>query len=222
MDSETGSKYTLAIESAVGGGSISLQIGGSEIADWSGSDNVSRAEDLLPNMIDMLARSSVDRRSIGRIAVSVGPGSYTGIRIGIATALGLKAALGVPCVGVPVLKAMAMSSAGVGSLLAAVPMGRRSICFQTFNVSGDRQVKPASDPVVCNLISDHLATIENVNEIVVYDSILAGVREAMPGRNIRSTGFNLARLIGTAVDGIEETGTIEPIFLTPAVQVVPQ
>jgi len=214
---ETESKYTLAIESAVSGGSISLQSAGDEVDCWIGDTGVSRAEDLLPNIIEMLDRRHVDRGLIDRIAVSIGPGSYTGIRIGIATALGLKSALDVPCVGVPVLEAMALALAEARTVLTAVPMGRRSLCFQTFNVSGDGQVKPRSAPVACSSVNDCLSAITGVQEILVHESLLADFQNALPDRIVRSIGSNLAKLIGIASVGRENTEPIKPIFLTSAV-----
>jgi len=214
---ETLLKYTLAIESAVGGGSISLQAEEDEVDCWIGDSGVSRAEDLLPNIIEMLDRRRVDRNMIGRIAISVGPGSYTGIRIGIAAALGLKSALDIPCVGVPVLEAMALASASVGTVLTVVPMGRRSICFQTFNVSGDGQAEPASEPVACGSIDESPSLITGTQEILVHESLLTDFQNALPDRIVRSIGSNLAKLIGLASIGREATDAIKPIFLTSTV-----
>ena len=46
-------EITLAIESAIAGGSLSLLSNGSELDNWTGEDKVSRAEELLPNIIEM-------------------------------------------------------------------------------------------------------------------------------------------------------------------------
>ena len=65
------------------------------------------AERLLPMIAELLAEAGWQRRDIERIGVSVGPGSFTGLRIGIACAQGLSLGLGVPLVGVTSLRAMA-------------------------------------------------------------------------------------------------------------------
>jgi len=65
------------------------------------------AERCLPLVAELLASSGWDKRSLDRIAVGVGPGSFTGIRIGIALAHGLGLGLGLATVGVGSLCAIA-------------------------------------------------------------------------------------------------------------------
>lgn len=62
---------------------------------------------LVPTIEALLARAQWERSTIGLIAVSQGPGSYTGVRVGVATAKALAWTLGCPIVGVPTLDAMA-------------------------------------------------------------------------------------------------------------------
>jgi len=145
---------TLAIESAIAGGSLSLLSNGSELEGWTGNDKVSRAEELLPNIIEILARQGVDRRMISRIAVSLGPGSFTGIRIGIATALGLKNSLNIPCVGMSALEAMAANANVTGTVIAALPVGRDLICSQVFEVSEQGIPSPLSEPAAAKSVFD--------------------------------------------------------------------
>jgi tRNA threonylcarbamoyladenosine biosynthesis protein TsaB len=75
MKSTQSESMILAIESAVGGGSISLLRGSTEIAGWIGEGGVSRAEDLLPNISRLLHKAVVDKYDITKLAVSTGPGS---------------------------------------------------------------------------------------------------------------------------------------------------
>ena len=123
----------LAIESAIRGGSISLIAEKREIDNWIGSTDVSKAEDLLVDIDAMLDRNTISIRDINHVAVSAGPGSFTGIRIGIATALGLKTGLGIPMSSVSALSAMAEASMYDGQGVIAVPVGRNAICVQTFS-----------------------------------------------------------------------------------------
>ena len=62
---------------------------------------------LMPAVDQILRDSSVDKCEIDGIAISMGPGSFTGLRIGLATAKGLALGLNVPLVGVPTLDALA-------------------------------------------------------------------------------------------------------------------
>ncbi|MFC0634060.1 tRNA (adenosine(37)-N6)-threonylcarbamoyltransferase complex dimerization subunit type 1 TsaB [Brevundimonas balnearis] len=69
---------------------------------------------------------------LDRIAVTVGPGSFTGLRVGLAFALGLGAALGRPVVGVTTLEALAASAADEGLTLAAIDARRGEVYAQSF------------------------------------------------------------------------------------------
>jgi len=125
----------LAIESAIAGGSISLLRSGIEVANWIGTSDVSKAEDLLVNIDEILVGRGIPAKEIDLLAVSAGPGSFTGIRIGLATALGLKNGLGVEMSSENALKAMAFMHASEGTMSAAVPVGRNAVCIQTFERS---------------------------------------------------------------------------------------
>ena len=78
------------------------------------------AETLLVDLEAFLARAGLERRDVELIVVGEGPGSYTGLRVGLATALGLARGLGVPVVGASSLAAAAARARGrVRSLLSA-------------------------------------------------------------------------------------------------------
>jgi tRNA threonylcarbamoyladenosine biosynthesis protein TsaB len=73
---------------------------------------------LLLSTIDrLLAQSKLQLRDIGGLACSIGPGSFTGIRVGLATCLGLRTAIGCPLALVPTLEAMAWNAG-----MATVPV----------------------------------------------------------------------------------------------------
>ena len=61
---------------------------------------LTHSEQLMPHIADMLDKASVKKSQIDGVAVAVGPGSFTGLRIGLATAKGLSFAWNVPIVGV--------------------------------------------------------------------------------------------------------------------------
>jgi tRNA threonylcarbamoyladenosine biosynthesis protein TsaB len=65
------------------------------------------AEALLPMVSDVLAASSLGFQDLDRIAVTTGPGSFTGLRIGISAARGLALAIGIPAIGVSTFAAFA-------------------------------------------------------------------------------------------------------------------
>ena len=133
--------YVFGIESAIGGGSISLHLNGVEIARSSGDGAVSRAEELLPAIDRLLHENDITARDLDVIIVSTGPGSYTGIRVGIATIMGLRSSINARCLGVTVLQAMTLAAKDRSAIITAVPMGRNMVCSQLFE--GDRPVSSA-------------------------------------------------------------------------------
>ena len=128
----TNKPIILAIESAIRGGSIALFQNDEIVDTWLGEGGVSRAEDLLWNIDRMLKNHGIAKTSLTQIVVSIGPGSFTGIRIGLATAMGLANALNIDLAKYSILYAMAASQANNESLTTAVPVGRGVVCVQTF------------------------------------------------------------------------------------------
>ncbi len=122
---------TLAFETAIWGGSISLMADDREIDFWIGKERVSKAEEILEQTSEILNHNGINK--IDLLAVSTGPGSATGIRIGLATAFGLKRAFNCQIVGVPVFEALMLNKKISQPALLAVPVGGRQIVWQVFD-----------------------------------------------------------------------------------------
>lgn len=84
---------------------------------------------LLDALTSLLAGAGVGKHDIGLIGVGVGPGSYTGVRVAVASAEGLSRAWGVPLGGVSSLVALAGNHAAVGEEIVAVSEARRGNCY---------------------------------------------------------------------------------------------
>ncbi|TPK54020.1 MULTISPECIES: tRNA (adenosine(37)-N6)-threonylcarbamoyltransferase complex dimerization subunit type 1 TsaB [unclassified Mesorhizobium] len=88
------------------------------------------AEHLMAVIAEALKAGATAYAGLGAIAVSVGPGSFTGLRVGVSTARGLALALKVPAIGVTTLEALAAETAGAfpgRAVLAALDAGREEI-----------------------------------------------------------------------------------------------
>jgi tRNA threonylcarbamoyladenosine biosynthesis protein TsaB len=95
---------------------------------------------LLATAAALLERADLDWSQIDRLAVGVGPGGYTGLRIGLATAHGIAQASGVELVGVGTLRALAEPVAGRGA--AAVLDARRREAFVAVYRDGEELLAP--------------------------------------------------------------------------------
>jgi tRNA threonylcarbamoyladenosine biosynthesis protein TsaB len=98
---------------------------------------------LLPLADGLLAQAGLEWRELERIAVGVGPGTFTGLRIGVATARGLAQSLGVELVGVSTLRALASGALqGAEREVLAVIDARRGEVFVGGYASGRELVAP--------------------------------------------------------------------------------
>jgi tRNA threonylcarbamoyladenosine biosynthesis protein TsaB len=96
----------LAIESASTDLSIAVaERDGTPIADDAWSGDRRQGHELLPRILELLAQSGRSLEQVSALAVGIGPGSFTGMRVGMSIAKGLAFANGLPIVGIPSLEA---------------------------------------------------------------------------------------------------------------------
>ncbi len=101
----------LALDTSTSRLSAALARDGQTVCEINIEVKTGHAGILLAVIDELLGRTSTPRNGLDLIAVGVGPGSFTGLRIGIATAKGLASSLGRPLVGIPSLDAMANGAA---------------------------------------------------------------------------------------------------------------
>ena len=104
------------------------------------------AEQLMAFVDQALEASGRTLGEVERIAVTIGPGSFTGIRVGVAAARGFALALGVPAVGISILEALAQAAreAQPGrDVLAVMDAKRDELYCQSFKANGEASGTPA-------------------------------------------------------------------------------
>lgn len=94
-----------------------------------------QAERLFSALAELLARNGRTYADLTRIAVTTGPGSFTGLRIGLSAARGLGLALGIPVLGIPSLTAISLNRAA-GPLAVLLDARRDEAYFQRFAAPG--------------------------------------------------------------------------------------
>jgi len=120
----------LAIETATDVCSVAILCGDEIASEERTLQARKHSERLVPMIRDCLKAASLDASDIGAVSVSAGPGSYTGLRIGVSTAKGLIVALDVPFIAVPTLEALAWPALRTGQD-TAIPVlsSRRKECY---------------------------------------------------------------------------------------------
>ena len=105
---------TLAFDTATGVATSALVRDGEVLGERSG-----RAAEVLADADELLRAAGLSPRDLERLAVGVGPGSFTGVRIGLAAARGLALALELPVAGVSTLEALARGAPGAVPVIDA-------------------------------------------------------------------------------------------------------
>lgn len=133
----TPSSPLLALCSASRIASAALLEGDEVVVEHAAPTSRQQAESLLPLVDRVLAESGTTIESLGGIAVSLGPGSFTSLRIGVATVKGLVFGLDVPVVGVSTLQALALAAGkGDAPVIATLDAQRGEVYAAAFEGDG--------------------------------------------------------------------------------------
>ena len=106
--------------------SAALVEGDKLIAEFTMNYKLTHSQTILPMIADILERTETDKASIDCIACACGPGSFTGLRIGAATAKGFALALDKPIVAVPTLDALAYNVFETNKFICPIMDARRN------------------------------------------------------------------------------------------------
>ncbi len=127
----------LAMDTATSACSVALMCDGSIVGQRLEEMARGQAEALAPMIREVLNEANVAADTLDLLAVTVGPGAFTGLRIGLATARGMALATGVPCLGLTTTEAIANGVAEKlwidGALLVALDSKRSDFYVQTFS-----------------------------------------------------------------------------------------
>jgi len=144
----------LAFDTALSAGSVALVSNGAVLATCDEPNAKSLAERLVPMVDKVLAEAGKAYTDLDRIAVTVGPGTFTGMRIGVATARAMSLAADVPLVGASTLEVMARQVANdhpsATDIHICFDARRKEVYCQSFRPLGESDVAPLSEPVACS------------------------------------------------------------------------
>jgi tRNA threonylcarbamoyladenosine biosynthesis protein TsaB len=177
------------------------------------------AEALMPLIAGVMSAAETEFSDLDRIAVTVGPGSFTGLRVGVAAARGIALAAGKPAVGVTTLAALAAPYFDVDetkALLAVIDARHSHVYMQLFGPGGR------------GLIAPRLATMRDaIRAAMASPTRIVGnaarlVEAAWPDNERRPLAVNLVRApditwvarLGAAAAG--DSGPVKPLYLREA------
>ncbi len=213
----------LAVETATGCGSVSLTQGaiddGRILGEYTNRPDITHSRRLLGSIDQLLENAGISWDDIDGLAISLGPGSFTGLRIGMAAVKGIAMATGLPLVGVPTLDGLAVQCCGLDKPVCCLLDARKKQVYGAFYTFGaDHFSIRTSDFFV--LSPEELLTRINEPTLLAGPGILeyrelflsAGNVDILPGTlaqpRASAVGFLGAKLLG-------ENNTVDPATVAP-------
>jgi tRNA threonylcarbamoyladenosine biosynthesis protein TsaB len=217
----------LSVETATLSGSVAVARGEEILGVVSGDSSISHSNTLLGDVDQLLTQTGITLPEIDLFAVATGPGSFTGLRIGIATIKALAATLDRPTAGIPTLAAVALSGGVSAESVALLPAGRGEVFTQLFSVLRSDLVEALDDaahipPARLFERYGHLETITWCGEgAIVNRELIESMAEGRDWKIATQTdklASQVARLALTRFerDEIENPFALRAIYVRPA------
>jgi tRNA threonylcarbamoyladenosine biosynthesis protein TsaB len=164
-------------------------------------------ERLAPMVREVMAKAGLGFDGLDRIAVTVGPGSFTGLRVGIAFAKGLAFALGKPTVGVGALEALAAQASGL--VFSAIDARRGQLYLQAFD---EGAALMAPDAVSAEVAAARIAELSQGRPFTLIGSGAALLADFAPEATVicaeGADACDVARLAAARA-----SGPLKPLYL---------
>jgi tRNA threonylcarbamoyladenosine biosynthesis protein TsaB len=220
----------LAIDTSTAIASLALSVKGEVQAELTWHAGRSHTTELMPNIVHLLHLAKVEIEDMGGIIVAKGPGSFTGIRVGVSTAKGLCFALGVPLVSISTLEVEAFAHAATSlPVCSIVGAGQGEIAAALFQMQGEKWAR---------LNAEHITNVDDLCSEIEHQTIFCGeippeVAQRLKqrlgskaiilqgGASLRRAGF-LAQLGWRRLEAkdFDDAATLQPLYLRkPAVTI---
>ena len=176
----------LAIDSCMNTSSVAILEDENLVALYTVNTDNTHSETLLPMIRDMLKSSDIGIDEIDAYAASNGPGSFTGVRIGVATVKGLAFNTGKPCVEVSTIEALAENLSGFNGIICPVMNARRGQVYTGIFKE-------------CMMLKDLIPILEGYNEDIYFVGDGYGLAEESDIKGMRNTPEVLRYACGYSV-----------------------
>ncbi len=215
----------LGLDTATVGCSVALVEGRRVVAERSVETPRGQSESLVPMICDVLSEASVDWKDLDLIAVTVGPGAFTGLRIGLSAARGAALAAKIPCLGVTTLEAIAQSALSPGPFLAVLDTKRADFYAQSFGKSRQPLGEPLAvmpDALPLMAAGDPVFVVGDAAEQAIEILAGAGVRAVWDGGPSAPNAGVVAALAADRWVPGSRVPPPTPLYLRPADAVKPR
>ncbi len=140
----------LSVETASENRGVVLARGAQVIGATSAATAVQHTTSLLVQVDQLLMTVGVQLKDVGLLAAATGPGSFMGLRAGLAMVKAFASTLKLPAFGVPTLHGVAYATGGVGRVLALLPAGRGEVFAQLLYLSKEKGIEELTAPFHTN------------------------------------------------------------------------
>lgn len=139
----------LAIDTATDWVGLALHDGSTVTAEFGWRSRRTQTVELAPAVAQLWARTGLSAGELNAIAVAIGPGSYTGLRVGLALAKGIALGQKLPLIGVPTLDIVAAAVPRLETdLVVLAQAGRSRLWAGQYSWNGKRGWEPVGDPML--------------------------------------------------------------------------
>lgn len=156
----------LAVDTSATAASVAIAEGNKLIGEFSIDTALTHSRTLMPMLEQLLKNTGSTIDDIEALAVNAGPGSFTGVRIGVAAVKGLAFSKNLPCVSVSTLHSMAYNMLGCDCIVCAVMDARCSQVYNAlFKVEGERVTRLIEDRALS--LSDLKQELKSIKEKII-------------------------------------------------------
>ena len=208
----------LSIDTASERASIVLSKEGTAFSEMTWRCLRNHTVELLPSVEKLFTQAGASKNDLTALFVCVGPGMYTGLRVGVTTAKAMAHALGVPIIGVGRLELDAYTHAAFdGEIVAVHNAGRGDLAWASYRGAPWREMTPPTLSKARDLAGSISARTIFVGEV---DEALAGMlgslsEVAAPDNVGRATALAELAYRRLADGDVDEAALLAPIYLRP-------
>ena len=218
----------LALETATMCGSVAVVVENRCMGEFSLQTGETHSRRLLAGVDWLLKETTIECSDIDAVAVSLGPGSFTGLRIGLATAKGLAMAAGAKLIGVGTLDGLAAQFFSAGDVLICPVLDARKKevycgfyrCDNQGNPRLQGEYQVLSPETLCEKIDEPVVLLGDGTSVYghLFREKLAGLlKETSPGAFFpRAATIGLLALAKWEKEDFLDPATAEPIYIRPS------